>query len=198
MLTTKAHVRRRVASARTARGLTLIELLIALTITLTLIGASVALSMQVRASVRSGALLQATSRIVTATRQLQQGEASIGYAGITAAGLHARSSALDDLFYLTGTTGEFRAAGVSIVLADSPYYRTGTGAAAGLAGDGFALSFAPLEPEACTDLLQAHAGDATAAVVGSTPVLVGEQATIAQISAACATPEASTTTLHFN
>ena len=180
------------------RGLTLIEMLLALSVSLGIIAGSVALYQTAQARSEASRASSDIGRILSEVQRLYGSTHQIGYGALTVLDLRARGADLEDLY--VAAQQRYRAASAIVNVAPSTRL---PGGGTGVAGDGFLVEIAGMKPRMCESAVNTFARSASfvSAVAGGTEVTVTGVPGVpdhATVVAACDRPPAVTLRLHFN
>ena len=179
------------------RGLTLIEMLLALSVSLGIIAGSVVLYQSGQSRTEASRVVSDIGRIVSETQRLYSSTAQLGYSELTVLDLRARGADLEDLYVLAQQ--RYRADTALVNLLPSAQIPNGVG----VPGDGFVVEVAGLKPQACRYAVNTFARTAsfiTGGAGGTETAIIGVPGVPdhTTVIAACDVPPAVTLRLHFN
>lgn len=182
---------------RHARGLTLIEMLLALSVSLGVIAGSVALYQSAQSRSEASRASSDIGRIISEVQRLYGSTHQTGYGAVSVLDLRARGADLEDLYI--AAQQRYRAAAAVVNVAPSSRVPGGVG----VAGDGFVIEVAGMKPRMCETAINTFARSASfiSASAGGAEVTVTGVPGIpdhASVVAACDRPPAVTLQLHFN
>lgn len=179
------------------RGLTLVEMMLALAVSLGVIAGAVATYKVAQAKSEASRASSDLARIVSEVQRLYGTTNQTGYGALTVTDLRARGADLEDLYVPAQL--RYRAAAALVNVLPSARLPGGTG----VAGDGFQIVATGMKPSMCENAIKTFAptaayisADSGGAAVEVTGVPgVPDHDTVV---AACDRPPAVTLSLHFN
>lgn len=179
------------------RGLTLVEMMLGMAVSLGVIAGAVALYKVAQGKSEASRASSDIARVISEVQRLYGSTNQTGYGALTVLDLRARGADLEDLY--VPAQQRYRAAAALVNVAPSDRLPGGSG----VAGDGFQIIATGMKPGMCENAIKTFAASASyisADSGGAAVVVTGVPgvANHATVVAACDRPPAVTLSLHFN